>query len=276
MIPVSVLICVKNEEARLVPCLEALQEFDDVIVVDSYSTDSTAVIAQSYGVRVEQFQWNGQYPKKYQWALENVSLKYDRVLFVDADEIITAALANEIAVLDWQSDGYFIKGRPIWRGRAMHHGLWNNKLALFDKTKFVFPVVNDLDIPGGTEIEGHYQPVAVGTARIGQLKAPMLHDCGSGWHDRHKGYVAWEAIMMQRQAFPVDPVPAREKMKRLFRAMPLRGSAVFLYGYVWHVGFLDGFPGLDYALAKARYYSAISRARKNLAQAASDSAPVSA
>lgn len=265
MISVSVLVCVKNEEARLDACLRALTAFDDVIVVDSHSTDRTAEIAQAYARRVEPFQWNGRYPKKYQWALDHITMKYDRVLFVDADEILDNALVQEIATLDWPCDGYFIKGRPVWHGTPLRFGLWNNKLALFDRTLFRFPVVHDLDLPGSMEIEGHYQPVARRTVSIGQLRAHMLHDCAHGWDARHDLYAQWEAGMMARNAFPPDPSPRREYMKRVFRIMPLRGWILFAYGYVVRLGFADGRAGFDYAMAKARYYAAISRARKAVA-----------
>lgn len=268
MIAVSVLVCVKNEERRLSACLNALSRFDDVIVVDSHSSDQTLAIAQSYPVRIVPFAWNGRYPKKYQWSLDHVQTKHVRVLFADADEIITPELAREIEMLDWRCDGYFIKGQPVWQGRPLRQGLWNNKLALIDKTKFRFPVVDDLDIPGGNELEGHYQPIAIDGARIGQLKAAMRHDCADGWDGRHDRYALWEAGMMAKGAFPADPVPLREVMKKLFRAMPLRGAFIFMYGYVWRRGFLDGKAGFAYALAKARYYGAIARARKALAQAA--------
>lgn len=268
MIPVSVLVCVKNEERRLAACLAALKEFDDVIVVDSHSTDRTIDIARSCSVRIAQFLWNGRYPKKYQWSLDHVETKYQRILFVDADEIVTPDLAREILMLDWTCDGYFIKGQPVWKARALRHGLWNNKLALLDKTKFRFPVVDDLDIPGGNELEGHYQPVAANQARIGQLRAAMLHDCADGWEGRHHHYAQWEAGMMAKGAFPADPVPRREAIKKIFRAMPFRGPAVFMYGYGLRRGFLDGPAGFDYARAKARYYAAISSARKSLARTA--------
>lgn len=267
MIPVSVLVCVKNEERRIGACLSALKDFDDVVVVDSHSTDKTVDIVQSFHVPIVQFSWNGQYPKKYQWSLDNVETKYRHILFIDADEIVMPELAQEIAALDWQYDGYFIKGQPVWKCAALAYGLWNNKLALLDKTKLRFPVVNDLDISGGNEIEGHYQPVAIGEARVGQLRAPILHDCAGGWEGRHENYARWEAGMMARNGFPPDPVPRREAIKKIFRAMPLRGLIVFAYGYGWKRGFMDGVAGFDYAWAKARYYAAIARARKALARA---------
>ena len=190
--------------------------------------------------------------------MEFLSLKHDRVLFVDADEVITPELKNELKNLDWCADGYFIKGQPVWNGRPLANGLWNNKLALLDRRKFKFPIVDDLDIPGGNELEGHYQPVGIGPVTVGQLIYSMIHDCQRGWEKRHENYARWEAGMMARQGFPPDPVARREMLKKIFRQMPFRGPAMFLYSYVFKNGWRDGEAGLDYARAKAKYYRAIN------------------
>jgi glycosyltransferase involved in cell wall biosynthesis len=90
-IPVSVIIVTKNEEKRLGACLEALSlgHFDDVWVVDSQSGDGTCAIAAQHGARVEDYVWNGKYPKKRGWCLEYLELAHDWVFFVDADEIVS-------------------------------------------------------------------------------------------------------------------------------------------------------------------------------------------
>lgn len=93
---VSVVVPVKNEAANLTQCLNSLLDFDDVVVVDSGSTDGTVEIAASYSRSVVQFEWNGKFPKKRNWALKNIGLKYPWVLFLDADEIMTEGFVQEI------------------------------------------------------------------------------------------------------------------------------------------------------------------------------------
>ncbi len=162
-IPASVIVVTKNEEARIGACLEALSAFDDLWVVDSGSSDRTAEMSIVAGARLVDFQWNGQYPKKRQWCLDTLDLKYDWVFFIDADEIATPEVVAEIAALELRSGedapGYFVRGRYIFEGRLLRYGLSNNKLCLIDRTRMMFPVVDDLDLPGMGEIEGHYQPV---------------------------------------------------------------------------------------------------------------------
>jgi glycosyltransferase involved in cell wall biosynthesis len=96
-IPVSVLIPAKNEEANLPACLESVKRADEVFIVDSQSSDRSAEIAESYGAKVVQFHFNGRWPKKKNWSLENLPFHNEWVLIVDCDERITPELWDEIA-----------------------------------------------------------------------------------------------------------------------------------------------------------------------------------
>ena len=264
-IPVSVLIVTRNEEKRIGRCLEALRDFDEVVIVDSGSIDSAAVLAVSLGARVENFVWNGRYPKKRQWCLDNLSLKHDWVFFVDADEVVTKELVEEIRTLQKDGAGYFITGLYVIDGKTLKHGLHNSKIVLLDRRLMAFPVVDDLDLPGMGEIEGHYQPVlkpAFRAAKIGALAAPLLHhahDDPAGWEARHRRYAAWERGMNARNAWPADPIPWRQTLKRLFRALPARPAWAFLHCYVLKAGFLDGKQGFKLAAGRYRYYRMIGR-----------------
>lgn len=268
-IPVSVVVVTRNEAVRLPLCLGALRDFSDVWVVDSGSEDETCNIARDAGAKVQQFVWDGAYPKKRGWCLAHLELAYDWVFFVDADEVVTADLVDEIAALDLGAEvdaaGYFIKGRYIWDGRMLRFGLCNNKLALFDRRRVEFPVIDDLGLPGMGEIEGHYQPVLKAGymgARIGQLRGFLQHnacDDKADWEARHLRYAAWEAGMNARRAWPDDPVVWRRIVKRVFRALPFRGAFAFVHCYVWKLGVLDGARGFDFAVSRGRYYGMIQK-----------------
>jgi glycosyltransferase involved in cell wall biosynthesis len=196
VIPVSVIVMTLNEAANIGPCLEALSRFDQVFVVDSGSGDGTAGIAAGHGAIVVPFQWNGSYPKKKQWCLEQLPFRHDWVLYCDADERVTPELADEIALLMATGPrtgqglaGYFIFGQPVFGGKRHRHGAWNSKLALLDRQRASFPPFPDLDIDTMWEVEGHYQPDIQGAA--GQLRYPMIHDEATSlhaWFDRHNRY----------------------------------------------------------------------------------------
>ncbi len=261
MMKVSILITTLNEEARLRRCLEALQEFDDIIVIDSGSHDKTVEIAAQCGAWVADFKWNGTYPKKRQYCLENLNIKHDYVFFVDADEIVTPALSEEIKNLDFRAAGYFVRGQYVWNGCVLKHGMGNNKLALFNRHKIEFPVIDDLDIEGMGEIEGHYQPVLKAVyahEKIEQLNSALIHDAYDGWEERHQRYARWEAAMIKRGAYPKDPNAVRQILKQIFRRMPLRGVMAFCHCYFFKAGFLEGRDGFDFARSRMRYYHMVS------------------
>ncbi|HYD31494.1 MAG TPA: glycosyltransferase family 2 protein [Azospirillaceae bacterium] len=261
MIPVSVIILTRNEEACLPACLEALAGFAEVFVVDSDSTDATSDIARRHGAVVVPFRWDGRYPKKKQWSLENLPLRRDWVLFIDADEVVTPALAREIAGIMRRGPeraGYFIEGKFVFLGQPLHFGHHNAKLALFDRRRGRFQPAPDLDVAAMWEVEGHYQPMLDGPA--GRLKAFLWHHDRkpfAAWLDRHNRYSDWEAAL--RAEGRMETLICRERgrrriMKALVARLPFRPLAAFVHSYLWCLGFLDGAAGLHFALARAFYY----------------------
>lgn len=260
-IPVSVIVMTRNEAVNLPACLDALGRFAEVFVVDSHSTDGTPAMARERGARVVPYRWDGRYPKKKQWCLDRLPFAFDWVFFVDADERPTPPLVEEIARLiagGPRRAGYFVPGRPVFLGRRLRFGEGTCKLALLDRRRARFPVLDDLDVPGMGEVEGHYQPVVDGA--VGRLRQPLLHADGrplTAWFERHNGYSDWEAVLRSdgRHRRTIDgEEPLRRCLKRLFDRLPLRPLAVFLYGYVLRLGFLDGLDGLHHAVARAFYY----------------------
>lgn len=266
-IPVSVIVVTKNEQARIGACLEKLNDFAEVVVVDSQSQDRTYALVREKNVRVEEFVWNKQYPKKRQWCLDRLELAHDWVFFLDADEIVTDEFIAEVRGLFENPPvcaGYFVKGHYLMKGKILKHGLQNNKLSLFDRRKFEFPVIDDLDIPGMGEMEGHYQPVlktGFEAERIGQIKAAIIHDAiddERAWIFRHQKYARWEIGMNQKNAWPDDPKTWRNFVKNRLRHNRFRPQLVFLTSYILMLGFLDGKNGLEFANKKMKYYALIN------------------
>src|SRR5215211_6055713 len=124
-IPVSVAVMTKNEAANIRDCLESARDFAEIFVVDSGSEDDTADIAHSLGATVCDFAWNGGYPKKKQWSLENLPWSHDLVFYLDADERMTPALVSEIrSVVAAQPPerGWFVALDYVWEGRTLRRG----------------------------------------------------------------------------------------------------------------------------------------------------------
>ena len=87
-VPVSVIIPIKNEAVNLPRCLDCVKWADEIFVVDSQSTDGSIAIAQDFGAKVVQFEFNGTWPKKKNWALENLAFRNEWVFILDADEVL--------------------------------------------------------------------------------------------------------------------------------------------------------------------------------------------
>lgn len=261
------MIVTKNEADRIQECLYPLNVFDEVIVIDSGSTDDTATLASACGAQVVQFSWNGLYPKKRQWCLDTLTIKHDWVFFVDGDEIVTPSLIQEIRTLfegnPPQEAGFFIAGQYVWNGTLLRFGLRNKKIALLNRHKMAFPVVDDLDLAGMGEIEGHYQPVLKPddrSAKIRSLRYCLLHNANHSpaqWLARHQRYATWEIGMNKKQAWPDDPDLWRRILKKLLRYNRLKPGFAFLHSYILKAGFLDGTAGFDFAKSRWLYYKMI-------------------
>ena len=265
-IPISVIIATKNEEANIAQCLAPLSDFSEVIIVDSNSADRTTQIAETKNVRVINFTWNNQYPKKRGWILDNVETKHDWIFFLDADEILTADIIQEIQdrfQTPPNAAGFFIQSQYIWQSKILKHGLRNKKLCLFNRYKIEFPHINDLSATGMGEIEGHYQPILKQKhthEAIGSLKRTMLHNACANideWTARHKRYAQWENHMNTHNAWPKENNPWRNILKTIFRKIPFRPAIAFLHSYILKAGFLDGAPGYDFAKSRSIYYKMI-------------------
>ncbi len=269
-IPVSVLITTKNEERNIERCLSALTDFAQIIVIDSHSHDNTCEIARDMGAEIVLYQWNGRYPKKRGWCLGNIDIAHDWVFWVDGDEVVTPELIDEIRMLfanKPREAGFFVRGRYIFNGAELRHGLQNNKIALFNHHEMEFPVIDDLDIEAMGEIEGHYQPVLNDGGVIGQLRSSLLHyayEDGEAWEERHIRYANWEANMNKRMAWSKDPVIWREILKKYIRRSVFRPYIVFSYSYFMKLGLLDGRAGYEFAISRKNYCHLVIKAFKTL------------
>jgi glycosyltransferase involved in cell wall biosynthesis len=270
-LPIVAVILTKNEEAQIASTLDRLGDFDEVVVVDSHSTDRTVAIAESMGARVLQFSWNGAYPKKKQWALENATAGHKWVLLLDADETPTDKLLEELreVVLNGDDDvaAYDIPLLYRFAGSVLRHGHRVNKRSLLKVGLCRFPDVGDEDLPGIREVEGHYQPEADG--RVRALTGSILHDDRdpvSSWFDRHNRYSDWEAHLRTRSDLRREVANRRSRQGQLFDRVPFKPTAFFLYSYLLRRGFLDGQAGFDYAFALSTYYWQIGVKTRELKQ----------
>ena len=254
-VPVSVIVPVKNEAVNLRRCLPALDWADEVFVVDSGSSDDTASVAERLGAKVVRFEFNGVYPKKKNWALENLPFRNEWVLIVDADEVVVPELAVEIAqrTAADEADGFYLNMKYFFLGRRIKHcgyaEAWNlrlfrHKLGRYERMPVV-PGVNTGDN------EAHEHVELQGKAK--RLKHQLDHHAYPSiavWVEKHNRYAVWEAAMYDR--FLNEPIPTtigpgkrfKRLLKKIYLRLPMRPVIRFVYAYVFRLGFLDGTPGL--------------------------------
>lgn len=259
-IPVTALVLTKNEEVVIARTVESLRQFEQVIVVDSLSSDRTVDIAVQCGAEIVEFKWSGRYPKKKQWALEHHSIRNDWVLFVDADEAPSSALVDEIAGLG-VGDGptaYAAYDIPLayWFGhKQLRHGHRVFKRSLVDRRRCAFPVIDDLAVSNMWEVEGHYQPQVSGT--VGTLRSELMHRDLDPLYDyisRHNRYSDWEAFVRTHSGVRKQIAAVRSSGGVKFQRLPFKPLIFFLYSFLYKKGFLDGRQGFDYAIAHSFYF----------------------
>lgn len=273
-LPITVLLAAKNEAINLPRCLAALSSATRVVVLDSHSTDATAEIALAHGAEVVQFDYHGGYPKKRQWALENVAIDTPWVFLLDADEVVPAALWAEMAQAisgEPVADAFMITKGFHFLGQPMRHGGFSHAAVLLFKTgKSRFERLFD-DGLDGLDMEIHERVVVDG--RIGQIATPLIHEDFKGleaYIARHNKYSTWEARLRYRYLTSggygeatISPKlfgnsqERRRAIKALIIRLPFEQWVWFGYHYFFRLGFLAGRAGLIASQIRASYISQV-------------------
>jgi glycosyltransferase involved in cell wall biosynthesis len=258
-LPVSVIVAARNEAHNLPRCLEALRNLGEIYVIDSQSSDATPEIARSFGAKVVQFHYQGGWPKKRQWAMETLPLAFDWILLLDADESLTPELVEEIrrAIDNPDIAGYYIALRMHFLGRVLRYGdagFW--KLSLFRRSKGRYECRLKEQDASMADMEVHEHVVADGATA--KLKNPIIHhnvESLSRYIQKHDEYSNWEARVLLRGDQSSGELPPalfgtqaqrRRWLKKKLYVLPGSPVLLFLYRYLFRLGFLDGTPGLVY------------------------------
>ncbi|MGD0280792.1 MAG: glycosyltransferase family 2 protein [Dissulfurispiraceae bacterium] len=223
MIPVSVIIAVKNEERNIEDALKSVSGFREIIIIDDFSADRTVSIAQKYTGNIFQIKWQG-FARQKQSGIDKASLPW--VLVLDADERVTAPLADEIraAVGSAEYNSYYIPRKNFFLGRWIRHGGWwpDYTLRLFRKNSAHMELR-----------EVHEKIIARGKA--GHCKNPMEHYTYREISDYIKKMDAYS--MLAARELHQKGVPFR------FYQLILKPPATFLRMLFLQQGFRDGIHG---------------------------------
>jgi len=280
-----VIVPVKNEAENLRRCLPALAWADEIYVVDSQSGDQSEEIAAACGAAVVQFHFNGRYPKKKNWALENLPFHNEWVLIVDADEVVVPELAAEIArkIVSNVADGFYLNSRYYFLGRQIRHcgyaSCWNMRLFKHHLGRYEKMPDRTGGRTGDNEAHEHVEL----DGRVLRLDNELEHHAYptiATWVEKHNRYAIWEAAQSER--FLKEPIPKtigkvqrfKRRLKKIAWRLPMRPLFRFIYAYFLRLGFLDGKPGLIFCVLLAFYdfLASANRYEQRLAAAGPKSA----
>jgi glycosyltransferase involved in cell wall biosynthesis len=254
--PLSVMIFTLDEEIHLPSCLAAVAWCDDVIVVDSFSSDRTEEIARAAGVRFFQQRFLG-FGEQRNWALDNTDPRHEWILILDADERPTDALHRELeAVIAGSAPGvgaYRVKRRFHMWGRWLRHSslypTWVVRLVRKGRVRYVN--------------RGHAETQRV-DGEVLDLREDLIDENLKGmdeWFERQNRYstkdaaheLALEDAHGAGRLLSEEPLERRAALKRVASRLPFRRAIYFFYAYVWRLGFLDGRDGLVFCRMRALY-----------------------
>lgn len=275
-VPVSVIIPIKNEAVNLPRCLDYVKWADEIFVVDSQSTDGSIAIAQDFGAKVVQFEFNGTWPKKKNWALENLAFRNEWVFILDADEVLPAPAKAEFtkAITDaGDVAGYWINRRFMFMGRWLRHAYYPNwNLRLFRHAHGRYEKLTDAPTNSGdNEVHEH----VLVNGRTAKLQVEIDHYAFPSidvFIEKHNRYSNWEArvaadTLLDSGSGKISSqaVNRCRKLKTLSQRLPFRPWLRFLYVYVWQKGFLDGAEGYYFARLHGFYeFLSVAKTRELL------------
>lgn len=259
---VSVLILTLNEEKNLARCLESVSWCDDVVVLDSYSTDQTLEIARRHGARVFQRKFDN-WSAHQNWANEHIDFKHRWVYYSDADEVVSPELAAELREIADEVPGDGTSAHVAYRVRYKNYflGKW---------IRFAggYPIwVLRFFQPDKVRWERLVNPAPVVDGSVGFLRHHFLHYSFNkgfdAWFDKHNKYSMGEALETIRSLdedkfrfsslLASDPPARRRALKELSFRLPMRPVARFLYLYLLKFGFIDGKAGFHYCVLVSIY-----------------------
>lgn len=230
----SVVIITYNEERNIGRCIESVKTIaDEVIVLDSYSTDNTRQIASELGARVFEMEFKGHVEQKNA-AIELAS--FPHILSLDADEAVDAKLRTAIETVksNFVCDGYYVNRLTSYAGKWMYFGGWypDRKLRLWDSRKGRWT---------GTNPHDRFEMDA--NSRLDNLPGNLLH----------YSYENREAHIKQSRKFAETSAHALFKNGRKASFVKRFFSPVyrFIYSYFFRLGFLQGAEGFHVASISA-------------------------
>jgi glycosyltransferase involved in cell wall biosynthesis len=248
---ISAIILTLNEEEDLPNCLRSLDWTDENFVLDSGSTDDTCDIAKRMGASVFKNKFLG-FGQQRNWAIDNIPLSSDWILFIDADEVSTPEFARAVLEGIQNSNKNTAGFYCCWK--LMMYGRWLKFSDSFPRWQF--RILNK----GKARYRnaGHAMKESDVEGEIKYLNEPYLHFAFSKgwtfWFNRHNKYSSLEAIERTETNFKLNQILdkdqsiRKEVMKQYLTKLPGWPILRFIHSYFIKGGILEGLPGFLYSL----------------------------
>jgi glycosyltransferase involved in cell wall biosynthesis len=257
---ISILILTLNEEVNVAACIQSVTTLtDDVVVLDSFSTDQTVPIARANSATVVQRKFDN-WAAHQNWAMTEIPFKYPWVFYLDADERMTPELADEIKA---------IASNPLEKRVAFYCGRKNYFMGRWIRHAMPPGLIMRFFRPQKIRFERLVNPTPVISGPHGYLRHHFLHyNFSKGlaeWftkHNRYSTFEAMEGVKARREGSFIGQIRAtrnaddalrRKAMKNLSFRLPLRALARFMLVYFVKNGFLDGLAGFHYSIMISMY-----------------------
>jgi glycosyltransferase involved in cell wall biosynthesis len=265
-VKITAIVLTYNEEIHLARCLESIHRLtDDIYVVDSFSTDRTLEIAGKYGAKLLQRVWDNNHSNQVNWALEQLPLDTQWVMRIDADEILTAELVDEIKAINPSSlsrvNGIFFGRRIKFQGKQLRFGGLGN-ISVLRLFRFGF---------GKSESRWMDEHIRIQGNSISLRNSIIDENLNSitWWISKHNNYASREAVdllNLKYKLLDVNQAHLNAKasgidLKRwikenIYSRLPggLRALSYFIYRYLFLLGMMDGKSGATFHVLQAFWY----------------------
>ena len=265
-LPISVIVLTYNEEMNIESCLENIRNWaSEIFIVDSYSTDKTLEIAERYDIKISQHPFENQ-AQQFNWALDNLGIKNDWILRLDADEQLTEELKNEITEelgkVTPEISGFLMKRRVYFMGRWIKHGGYYPAwfLRLFRKNK------------AKSELKTMDEHIILLEGKSKKLKNDFIDDNKKDltcWINKNNNYASREAnettptkgeLNTNTRSYEKlgNQQVARKRWfkEKVYYRLPFFSRALlyFIYRYFLMLGFIDGREGLIFHFLHGFWY----------------------
>ena len=269
MTDTTVIILTKNEETDIERCIRSIEGWvKRVVIVDSGSTDRTVEIAERLGAEIVRHEPFIDYGRQFNWAIDNIHIETTWVFRLDADEVVTTELREELETeLEHHAtddvSGFMMRYKVEFMGRYLMHGGFYpfQKITIFKYGK------------GRFEERAMGEHIVLSEGRCVDLKNDAIHHTLKTldlYINKHNWYATREVqdyfdVRSGRENALLDGQPEKAKKLRdgLYYRLPmfLRARLFFWYRYYLRLGFLDGTPGYIFAFMQAYWYRTLVDAK---------------